>query len=237
MAGINKNDRHHFLNGPRSFCPRQAPSTFDAEQNPMEMKQFNKYRLIILILLLPGFFVGPVVAQGNYKLAGAKPSKLSVLGTSNVHDWTMTATEMESQGDFRLNASGQLVAVNALSFSMNDKSLKSGHDSMDDRTYNTMKADRFPKVTYQLSNETVTALPGNRYEIRANGQLSIAGVTRPVTLNVTAAVDAAGTITCTGSEPVKLSDYGINPPTFMLGALKVKNDLNIQFELNYEPIH
>jgi hypothetical protein len=53
-------------------------------------------------------------------------------------------------------------------------------------------------------------------------------------MDVTAVVNADNTITCSGSKKIQLTDYGIKPPTFMLGAMKVYNDLTIQFNLIYK---
>ncbi len=63
---------------------------------------------------------------------------------------------------------------------------------------------------------------------------SIAGVTQTIAMTVNAVVNSDNTITCSGSETLKLTDYKIDPPSFMLGAMKVKNDLTIQFNLVYK---
>jgi len=177
------------------------------------------------------------IAQSTYRIATSKASKLNVLGSSNVHDWTMGSTTMESQGEFKFDANGQLVSLTAFSFTVAAKSLKSEHATMDERTYKTIKADEFPKITYKLTNAVINPSSAGHYQLKATGTLTIAGVTKPVTLNVNATAVAGKIISCTGTEALKLTDYGITPPTFMLGAMKVKNDLTIQFDINYESIH
>lgn len=156
-----------------------------------------------------------------------------MLGSSNVHDWTLTSTVMESQGDFKIEEN-QLRSITAFTFSVNAKSLKSEHESMDGRTYKTMKADQYPKVTYKLTTALITAAAKNKYQVKATGDLTIAGVTQSIVMYITAGVNPDNTITITGSENLKLTDYKIEPPSFMLGAMKVKNDLTIQFNLTYK---
>lgn len=169
----------------------------------------------------------------TFKLTTEKEAAIKVLGSSNVHDWTMISSSMESQGEFKIEEN-QLRSIAALTFSVNAKSLKSEHESMDGRTYKTMKADQYPKVTYKLTAATVTAATKNKYQVKATGDLTIAGVTQTIVMNISATVNPDNTITITGSENLKLTDYKIEPPSFMLGAMKVKNDLTIQFNLTYK---
>ncbi len=105
---------------------------------------------------------------------------------------------------------------------------------MDNRTYKTLNADKYPKITFKLNSAVVTTLQKNKYLIKATGDLVIAGTSQTIVLDVTAVVNADKTISCTGSEKLKLTDYKIEPPSFMLGAMKVKNDLTIQFNLIYK---
>lgn len=52
-------------------------------------------------------------------------------------------------------------------------------------------------------------------------------------MKVMVTVNSDRSITCHGTEKLILTDYGIDPPSFMLGAMKVGNNLSIQFDLNY----
>ncbi|UOE49784.1 YceI family protein [Mucilaginibacter sp. SMC90] len=194
------------------------------------MKKTNKRISIIpLMIALTIFLAVPrlVKAQANYKLAPG--STLKVLGSSNVHDWTMTSGAAESQAQFDLANH----SLPALTLRVPATSLKSEHSSMDDRTYTAINAKKYPDISFKLTSATVLAGDGNTYQIKANGDLTIAGVTKPITVEVTA-VNADNAITCSGSKKIQLTDYGIKPPTFMLGAMKVYNDLTIQFNLIYK---
>ncbi len=172
-------------------------------------------------------------AQVTYQLSASPAVVIKVSGKSNVHDWTMISTGIESQGRFKLNGDN-LADVTYLSFSVAAKSLKSGKSSMDNRTYKTIKANQYPNITYKLTSAIVSPIRQNNYLIKTKGELTIAGVTQPVNVSVNATVNADNTITCTGTENIKLTDYGINPPSFMLGTMKVYNDLAIQFTLIYK---
>jgi len=195
----------------------------------------NRIAAIIMVVAAVIFFAVPqcLMAQTNYKLLSGPDVVIKVLGSSNIHDWTMTATGIESQGDFKFEGD-QLRTLHSFSFSVGAKSLKSEHESMDSRTYKTINADKFPKIIYKLNSAVISEVQKNKYAIKATGDLTISGATQTIVLNVTAVVNPDNTITCTGSQKIQLTNYKIDPPTFMLGAMKVKNDLTIQFSLVYK---
>ncbi|WP_158996274.1 YceI family protein [Mucilaginibacter sp. L196] len=193
---------------------------------------FAAVKLIIAAII---FLAMPqlVTAQATYKLVQSPNVTIKVLGSSNVHDWTMASTAMESQGDFTF-VGDKLQALHVFSFHLAVKSLHSDHASMDDRTYKSVNASKYPNISYKLTSAVVTPIGGNKYLIKTKGDLTIAGATQPISMDVTATVGADNTITCTGAKKIQLTDYGIKPPTFMLGTMKVTNDLTIQFNLIYK---
>ena len=200
----------------------------------METNQKLQYNWNILKIAIIMFMLSPQVLMAQtYKLATNKDNNIKVLGKSNVHDWTMVAKGIESAGVFKFNSSNELVDLTSFKFSVVAKSLKSDKKSMDDRTYKAMKADQYPKITYQLTFATVTMVQANKYSIQTSGNLTIAGKTQVISMKVMALVNADGSISCHGKENLQLTDYGIEPPSFMLGAMKVGNDLAIQFNLTY----
>jgi polyisoprenoid-binding protein YceI len=75
---------------------------------------------------------------------------------------------------------------------------------------------------------------GNNYLIKAHGNLTIAGVTIAVKMDVYCRVNNDSTITCTGSEKLKMSDYKIHPPSFMMGAMKTGDAITLDFILVYK---
>jgi len=200
------------------------------------MKKLNhSFAAVKLIIAAIIFLAVPTLvnAQVTYKLAQSPDVTIKVLGSSNVHDWTMTSTAMESQGNFIVDGD-KLQGLQSFSFHLAVKSLHSDHASMDDRTYKSVNASKYPNISYKLTSAVVTSVGGNKYLIKTKGDLIIAGAAQPISMDVTATIGADNTITCIGAKKIQLTDYGIKPPTFMLGTMKVTNDLTIQFNLIYK---
>ena len=220
---------HHFLYKIRGIL-------LIRKQKQIKMKKITT-KITAIAIILAAFILtaipAVVRAQVNYRLTAGKDVYIKVLGSSNVHDWTMASPKIESQGEFKVEGD-VLRALSSFTLSLDAKSLKSEHELMDSRTYKAIKADQFPKITFKLNTATITQVQKGKYAIKTTGDLTIAGATQNITMLVTAVVNADNTVTCTGTENLKLTDYKIDPPSFMLGAMKVKNELTIQFNLVYK---
>jgi len=193
-------------------------------------------RSLPVLLFVLAAFGHQVTAQSVYKLNPSKENVVKVSGTSNVHDWAMTAENPTSEAEFGPLTGNENVpkSLNSLSFSVNAKSLKSEHSSMDTRTYKVIKADDFPKISFKLGSAVISPVSKGKFSVKATGTLSIAGVSKTITMQVNGVVNADQSITCSGTQKLKLTDYSIQPPSFMLGAMKVGDELSISYNLNFK---
>ncbi|MEJ6980039.1 YceI family protein [Pedobacter sp. P351] len=182
------------------------------------------FGLTLAVLLAIGLNAFTVNAQTPFK--NVTGSQIKVDGTSNIHDWTMSATGFSSEGICVLNGS-QLQDLTALSFALPVTNLKGKDDLLNTRAHKALKAELFNKITFKLTNATIES---KQKIIKAMGNLTIGGVTKSVTLQASYTVDG-DEITFKGSEVLKMSEYSIKPPTFMMGALKVADPVTVNFIL------
>jgi polyisoprenoid-binding protein YceI len=156
---------------------------------------------------------------------------MSLKGTSTMHAWAMTAHSFTGDANFTLSANNKLSAVNKLSLSLPVHNLKGESSGMNTNAYKALKADQYKNIVFKLSSAKVTPGKSNKYHILAQGDLTIAGVTKSTTLDASATVNADGTISCSGEVPIYLADYDIVRPTFMLGAMKVADLTTLTYSL------
>jgi polyisoprenoid-binding protein YceI len=102
---------------------------------------------------------------------------------------------------------------------------------MDGKTHDALKADDYPDIIFKLKTISSISDGSQSYTISAKGNLTMAGQTREISINVTAQTDSSGAITFKGSKALKMSDFGISPPTAMLGTLKTGDDITLDFTL------
>ena len=93
-----------------------------------------------------------------------------------------------------------------------------------------LQSDQFPTATFTLT-EPVT-LPdqiGDSVTTTATGELTIHGVTQPVTVDVQADVSGS-TAAVVGQAPIVLGDYGIDPPTGF-SVLSINEEGTFEFQV------
>jgi polyisoprenoid-binding protein YceI len=95
-----------------------------------------------------------------------------------------------------------------------------------------LESDQFPTATFSLTEPI--ALPagagdGERVTAQATGDLTIHGVTQPVTLSVEAEL-SGGAAAVVGQAPVALADFDIDPPTGF-SVLSIRNEGTFEFQL------
>lgn len=193
------------------------------------MKTQQYIRTILTALVLLGGVSG-IMAQQPYKLDPS--STMTVSGTSSMHDWEETAESITSTMVATI-AGGKLTGISELTIQVQAKSLKSEKGSiMDNKTYDALKADEHPTITFRLTSITSITPAGSNYIVKGKGNLTIAGVTKPI--DIMAAWGMRGEqLFCKGSYTLNMLDYNMEPPVAMMGAVKVGEMVNVKFDFVY----
>jgi polyisoprenoid-binding protein YceI len=98
-----------------------------------------------------------------------------------------------------------------------------------------MNSAEFPTATFRLTEPIeFGSIPSGSEQVTATatGELTLRGVTNPVTFEVTAQT-TDGRIGVLGSIPVVFADYGIDNPSF--GQVRTEDDGLVEFVLVFEP--
>ena len=153
-------------------------------------------------------------------------STMEIRGTSNVHDWTEVVETLT--GDVDASFKGNtLTKIGKLELTIPVKSIKSGKSTMDNNTYNAMNADKYPNIKFNLKSASIS---GDK--VLCTGTLTVADVTKEITVACTYTVEPSKKrFILNGSHKMKMTTFGIEPPTAMLGAMRTGDDLTIEFSL------
>lgn len=169
-------------------------------------------------------------SEAQVKYASNASVKIIVDGTSNIHDWKMESSKGTCTGTFTLDASGNLTAINGLTFSVAIASLKSEHGSqMDNNAYKAMAADKYPNITFNAASVTITPKGGGSYTVSAPGKLQISSGTQNVTLVANAKLSADKSISLDGIYKLVTTDYNVKPISIMLGAIKTSANVSVSY--------
>ncbi len=97
-----------------------------------------------------------------------------------------------------------------------------------------LKSDDHPNIVFRLTQVEVldflNSAKGTR-QILTTGNLSLAGVTRSVSVLVEGYFDEWNKLHGQGSVAMKMTDFGVTPPSALLGLVKAHNEITIRFHL------
>lgn len=181
-------------------------------------------------LLLAVLFLAPMLSMAQSKFTVAA-GNISVKGTSTMHDWEMTSKTTSIEANFSTNATGGLVDLASLSFSIPAESLKSGKGAMDKNAYKALKTSNARTISFTSTNGTVAPAGANTYTVKCTGKLSIAGTSRETDLVATLKVNPDKSLSITGIKKLKMTDYKVEPPSFMFGSVTTGDDIAINFNV------
>jgi polyisoprenoid-binding protein YceI len=90
--------------------------------------------------------------------------------------------------------------------------------------------DQYPDITFQSTNVTAKALGADRYDLKINGNLTLHGVTRPVT--IPAIVTLKGdTLRAVGKFDIDRDDYKVKATSAFHGLVRVDDDIKFEFDI------
>ena len=183
-------------------------------------------------LILTTALIFPLLLWMTPSSQTLKSFKMSVSGTSTLHNWESGVSALSVKSDINISEGG-LEAINSLSVEVDVKSIKSEHGSMmDKKTWESLKATQYPKITYQLTKvESITPGGTGEYDIKAIGNLTIAGVKLPIDMNVKGKILNGGNLSFKGAKKVKMSDFKMEAPTALMGTIKTGNEITVTFDI------
>ena len=178
------------------------------------------------------------VVTGTLLLAQAPlaidTAKITIAGTSNVHDYTATTTSAKvtrvQLGDA---APGPAVwedvqkpgGLQAFDLAIPATTLKSEKDGLDKNMYKALKAEKHPQITFSMKR-----MEGTPGALKAVGTLTVAGVAKEVTLPLQTA-RAGENLRVTGALAVLMPDFGIDPPKALMGMVRADPKIKITFDV------
>ena len=162
------------------------------------------------------------------------PSSLVIEGTSTVRGWTCEAQSFsvvtEPRSGFEDGVLEGEPTLDAVTLTFPVKAIECGNGTMNDHMWKALKVGDHPRIQYTMSSyDIATAETG--VEVEATGALTIAGTMRPITMAVTVTRAPSGAIRVRGEQDVRMTDFGVTPPTLMFGTLKVGDTVTVKFDV------
>jgi len=170
--------------------------------------------------------LGNVINAQNLKL-NPKTFSMTIFGTSSLHDFQSKVTL--ASGELVINSAKQ---AQSLTVEIPVKGIKSAEKLMDTKTYEAFHADKNPTISFKLTDASSLQVNGNDISVTAVGNLTMNGVTRKVSLKSTGKVVKPGVYEFKGSYSLKMTDYGMTPPSMLV--IKVGDAITLKYDVTFE---
>ncbi len=210
------------------------------------VRNWEKIRLFLLLIVvgigLASGAVSPTHAQER-TLAVHSASRFWIQGEATTHDFTCSVNEVKgmatlpgrstvssaehrsSQGKERQPEVSVRVPVQAFDC---------GRRRMTEDLQETLEIEEHPEIRFELVHASVGAPTDTSDQwraIRVLGTLTIAGTKRLVNLKARGHALDENRFRVRGCRAIKMTDFNIEPPIKFFGLVKVKDRVEVQFDL------
>lgn len=185
--------------------------------------------LVAFVLMAPSAAAQP----GMHVLDALPGSSLTIRGSTTVGArWSCHAANVESR--VAVLADSIIPAVRGVSVYVPVRALRCQSSLMERSMRHALRADRDTAALYMRGVfEIYDERPQSREEPHLAGALKVAGVERNVFLKATVHADADGVLTVHSLVPLTLSEFRVEPPRVLWGAVRARDAITVEVDLRY----
>lgn len=181
-------------------------------------------RLALLLLLVS--LGGGAPLPDRYELA--PESRFWIDGTATTGAWTCESDAVLGRG--RLGDGRALEATVAIPV----REFDCGSRPMNRDLYDALRADAHPAIEFVLAEAETLApetRPGAWVRVRATGTLRLAGADRHISVVTLGRRRSDGRVDLEGQQALRMSDFGVRPPSHALGLVRAHDPIVVRFDL------
>jgi len=163
---------------------------------------------------------------------GLSSATVTISGTSTVRNWSCPAEAavQVTAGKPGAAVPGFTGGVQSVAFTVPVKAIECDNDTMNEHLRTALKEKANPQIVYRMKAYTMAGSGA----ATVTGQLTVAGVTRPVTFDVKLTPSANG-VRSQGETTIDMTQFGVVPPKVLLGQLIVGKMVRVKFDAVLQP--
>jgi polyisoprenoid-binding protein YceI len=105
---------------------------------------------------------------------------------------------------------------------------------MDEKALDALKSKQHPEIKFSQSEGITVTTQGKNFNGTLQGKLEIAGTSRTINVPFTGTVKSDQVVAVNGIVKLKMSDFGIKPPTAMMGTIKTGDDFELEYRIEFK---
>jgi polyisoprenoid-binding protein YceI len=150
------------------------------------------------------------------------------------HDPTIGITDFEGEVQFSPDAVDHAylrMAIASSSLRVIDDISDTDRQEIQRRMQtDVLEVDRYPEIVYECSRVSLNGGGSGRYWVALNGELNLHGVSRNHLVSARLATNGES-LRAWGEFALQQRDYGIRPPSIAGGAVSIKDQLKLSFDV------
>jgi polyisoprenoid-binding protein YceI len=188
-------------------------------------------RRLIIAIALPVALLGAAGGGVSPRYVVTGGSSFRIDGTSTVGRYSCSAARVDGRADVPPNGAEQATAEVTVGVG----SFDCGNSRMNRDFRDALRQQEHPSIRFTLDDARVIGTeprPGAWVPVRARGRLSLAGVERRIDIRAQGRRAGHGAVTLRGEHPMRMTDFQVDPPTGLLGAVRAHDAVVVRFELH-----
>ena len=162
-------------------------------------------------------------------------SRLWVAGTSTVRAFQCQAGSFDAKvASLGSDAVAAILAgekaVSTVEVTVPAEKLDCRNGTMNEHMRKALKAKDHPTVVFRAEAYDL-ARSSDSVAVTMTGNLTLGGVEKPITIKAQAKPGPNGTLVVSGTREVRMTEFGLKPPTLMLGTMKVDERVTVGFDV------
>lgn len=166
-----------------------------------------------------------------------KGSQMMILGEANIHHFSCHLKNVFDQTPFKLRGvlDGKRIYLKIGRIKFPIKKLDCGSDKINEDMYDLLKAKKHPEITLDFLDFSAPEWKktGKYYKSTAHAKINInlAGKTISYFVHLDLIKVSENNIILKGQKKLNMTDFEIKPKTYLFGLVKIKEMIEIDFEL------
>lgn len=185
-------------------------------------------KTLLLVLLVMG---GSYVHAQDLPILLEPDSRVWLQGSAGPVGFSCTADQLNVTGSVHMARVGHdHVLLNVV---IPVQQIDCGLDGINRDMREALKSKHHPSVLYSLDSYRLVGEQGLGHWVETKGKLTVAGVTKDITIRLLGHPDQRRGMRITGHHELDMTEFDITPPSPMMGLIKVDKYLDIHFDVYF----
>ena len=194
----------------------------------------------LILTILPGLLLRPTPATVTYNLDASQSKFMAHANRSGLfwfkgHSHHLAASEFTGQVELTpdtITPASLRLVVKAASLHETGADFTEPQKQIINKELKdiVLHPDQYPDITFQSTNVTVKSSAAGKYDVKIDGNLTLHGVTKRITIPATVTLNGAN-LRAVGEFSIDRGDFNVKATSAFHGLVRVDDDVKFEFDI------